>query len=86
MSEDAKEKAVLVTGGASGIGFETARILVERGWSVYLLDLKQEELDEACGTLALPRECGLACSVTDEGRAWSARSVRWPQRSISQAW
>lgn len=58
--------AVIVTGGASGIGLETARLLKERGWSVYLLDLRREALDEACGSLGLPQSHGLACSVTDE--------------------
>lgn len=57
---------VVVTGGASGIGLETARLLQERGWSVYLLDLRREALDEACGSLNLPQSHCLSCSVTDE--------------------
>ena len=34
--------AVVVTGGASGIGFATARLLNERGWHPWLLDLNRE--------------------------------------------
>src|SRR5690606_14494491 len=58
--------SVLVTGGASGIGLETARLLSERGWRVFLIDLKQEALADACEELGLPAENGIACSITDE--------------------
>ncbi|MEO3388467.1 SDR family oxidoreductase [Mesorhizobium sp. CAU 1741] len=58
--------AVIVTGGASGIGLETARLLKARGWSPYLLDMKQDALDEACATLGLEGGHGIALSVTDE--------------------
>lgn len=58
--------AVIITGGASGIGFESARVLRERGWSPYLLDLKREALDEACDKLGLAREAGFALNVADE--------------------
>ncbi|MBX9451960.1 MAG: SDR family oxidoreductase [Mesorhizobium sp.] len=58
--------AVVVTGGASGIGFATARLLKERGWNPWLLDLKRDTLDAACDALGVPRERGVALSVTDE--------------------
>lgn len=60
------ELGVAVTGGASGIGLETARLLAERGYASFLLDLKQEALDAACEELGLPGGRGLACDVTDE--------------------
>lgn len=44
-------KIAAVTGGASGIGLETARILVEAGAIVYLLDRDQSALDQACANL-----------------------------------
>ena len=58
--------AAIITGGASGIGFETARLLKERGWSPFLLDLGREALDEACAALGLPANAGFAASVADE--------------------
>jgi len=64
--------SVLVTGGASGIGLETARLLNERGWRVFLIDLKQEALAHACEELGLPAENGIACSITDEAEVEKA--------------
>lgn len=44
-----EQRAVLVTGGASGIGKATADLFAERGWSVVVLDknaaLEQEDVD-----------------------------------------
>lgn len=59
-------RAVAITGGASGIGLETARLLAERGWSPYLIDIGREPLDRACDELGLGRERGLPCDVSDE--------------------
>jgi 3-oxoacyl-[acyl-carrier protein] reductase len=49
--------AVAITGGASGIGFSTAQLLMARGWQPWLLDLKREALDAARG---------IVCNVADE--------------------
>ncbi len=57
--------AVFITGGASGIGLDTAAILVERGISVFLFDLKQDAIDAACAQLG-PSASGLAGNVADE--------------------
>src|SRR5262245_58394314 len=55
-------KAVLITGCSSGIGHETARHLVGKGWTVYATARSPETLAdlgaEGCKTLA--------CDVTDE--------------------
>lgn len=64
--------AAIITGGASGIGLATARILKERGWSPYLLDLNREALDEACDTLGLSRDAGFALNVADEAAVEAA--------------
>lgn len=67
--------AVVITGGASGIGFSTASLLMKRGWHPWLLDLKREALHEACERLGLPACRGHVCDVTDEasvGEAFSA--------------
>lgn len=63
---DAAGRAALVTGGASGIGFEIARVMKQRGWEVYILDLNEASLAEACGTLELDDGRAFACSVSDE--------------------
>ncbi len=57
--------SVFITGGASGIGFATAALLVERRIDVFLFDLKQEAVDAACAQLG-PRAAGMAGNVSDE--------------------
>ena len=37
-----KNKSILVTGGAGGIGFETARMFAKAGGNVTIIDLNQE--------------------------------------------
>lgn len=66
--------AVAITGGASGIGFSTAELLMERGWHPWLLDLKREALDEACEKLGLPATRGIVCNVADEASVEQALS------------
>ncbi|ALA19931.1 MULTISPECIES: SDR family NAD(P)-dependent oxidoreductase [Chelatococcus] len=63
---NSEKGAVAITGGASGIGLETARLLGERGHAVFLIDMKREALDAACRDLGLPVAHGIACDVTDE--------------------
>ncbi|MES5047467.1 SDR family oxidoreductase [Rhizobium nepotum] len=58
--------AVAITGGASGIGFSTARLLMARGWQPWLLDLKRQALDEACEKLGIDACRGVVCNVADE--------------------
>jgi NAD(P)-dependent dehydrogenase (short-subunit alcohol dehydrogenase family) len=58
----------LVTGGASGIGMATARVLVDRGATVALLDLDHVDLDRAAD------EVGAA--VTASGDVRDADQVR----------
>lgn len=59
-------RVAVVTGGASGIGLETSRLLTQRGWLVCMMDRRAAELEDACRELGLPPECGMACDVTDE--------------------
>lgn len=73
MTAEKNDAAVLVTGGASGIGFETARLLVARGRRVFLLDLGADALEEACAALGPSHSHALVCDVTDEDAV--ARSV-----------
>jgi NAD(P)-dependent dehydrogenase (short-subunit alcohol dehydrogenase family) len=61
------KRKVVVTGGASGIGRETARLLGSRGWLPILIDLSEEALRSTSTDLGLPDSHGIACDIRDEG-------------------
>lgn len=73
---DLNGKVALVTGGARGIGFETARQIQLRGGSVAVLDLDAAEAAEAAERIG-QRAIGIGADVTDEGaqRAAVAETV-----------
>lgn len=52
MYDDLKGKRVVVTGGASGIGYATARRFVDEGGKVVILDSNQAALDSARSELS----------------------------------
>ena len=60
-------KVALVTGGARGIGFATARALIARGASVAIADLDREATVRAASQLHDSRAIGVAADVTDRG-------------------
>jgi len=64
--ENAGNRTVLITGGASGIGLATARTAAAAGWRPYLIDLGQESLDAACSELSHAGARGIFCDVTNE--------------------
>jgi NAD(P)-dependent dehydrogenase (short-subunit alcohol dehydrogenase family) len=60
-------KVALVTGGARGIGFETARALGARGASVVIVDLDAEAAQRAADEVNAGEALGIAADVTDRG-------------------
>src|SRR3954470_15818803 len=64
---DLDNKVAMVTGGARGIGFATARALIDRGASVVVVDLEQAAAERAAAGLHDTRAIGLAADVTDRG-------------------
>jgi len=52
MKHYVKDKVVIVTGGSSGFGLETARILLEMGAEVVITGRNRERLDKAAKDLA----------------------------------
>ncbi len=49
--EQVEGKVAFITGGASGIGFGMARVLLRNGMKVVIADIRQDHLDEAAAAL-----------------------------------
>ena len=66
---DVNGKVAFITGGASGIGFGIARVLVANGAKVVLADMRQDHLDHASGYFAERQEArnvhAIRLDVTD---------------------
>ncbi|MGP3562564.1 3-hydroxybutyrate dehydrogenase [Geobacillus sp. BK01] len=62
------KRTALITGAARGIGYEVAKTLAEHGANVMLVDLRQEEVEQAARSLReLGYEAvGVKCDVTVE--------------------
>src|SRR6516165_9225450 len=60
-------KVALVTGGARGIGLETARALGGRAASVVIVDLDAAAAERAAAQVHNTRAVGVGADVTDRG-------------------
>ncbi len=65
----------LITGGASGLGFASARRIIDAGGQVALLDVNDAQGAESAGALG-PRAAYVRCDVADEAVA---------RRAVAQA-
>lgn len=73
------QKCAIVTGAARGIGLATARLFLDQGWRVALLDRDAEELakhDGLADTLFLP----LDVSRPEDTEAMVTRTLDWAGR------
>lgn len=63
---DFKNKAVLITGAASGIGLESVRAFLQNGATVYMTDSKEASLIEAADVLKTEyKDCKIVTAVCD---------------------
>lgn len=58
-------KTCLITGGAGSIGIATARLFLEHGAHVMLVDLEPSLIESALASLAHPHAAGVAADVGD---------------------
>ena len=70
-SFDMAGKTVVITGGASGIGFGMCELFSQRGAKVFCLDLFPEAVKKAEDALG-PLVTGIACNVADADAVTSA--------------
>src|ERR1044071_1263140 len=63
------DNAIFITGAASGIGRETARLFAERGWRVGLFDVNAEGVAAAAAEIGRPEQTlAAALDVRDAGQ------------------
>ncbi|BDA61289.1 MULTISPECIES: SDR family oxidoreductase [Shewanella] len=64
---DLKDKVVVITGGAGGLGLAMAQNFAQAGAKLALIDVDQEKLERACADLGSSTEVqGYALDITDE--------------------
>jgi NAD(P)-dependent dehydrogenase (short-subunit alcohol dehydrogenase family) len=75
--------AAIVTGGASGMGAEAARALVEAGAKVAVMDVQAEQLQQVAEeTGALAVECDVTSAESAESAVFRAKQVHGAARVL----
>ena len=78
--------AAIVTGGASGMGAETARALVVAGAKVTIMDVQQERLqDFANQNSCLAVTCDVTSSESAESAVAEAKEAHGAARPVADA-
>jgi NAD(P)-dependent dehydrogenase (short-subunit alcohol dehydrogenase family) len=72
MAERLLGKVALITGGAGSIGLATARAFAAEGARVMVVDIDEDELVRAAGTLDVDSVHWSGCDVTDSGQVLRA--------------
>jgi 3-oxoacyl-[acyl-carrier protein] reductase len=79
---DIKGAVALVTGGSSGIGRETARMLAERGAQVVIMSRSAERLEAAAHDIGAIAMAGDVASTADVERVFAAIRERFGRLDI----
>jgi NAD(P)-dependent dehydrogenase (short-subunit alcohol dehydrogenase family) len=78
-----EQQAALVTGGASGLGAETARHLARAGAKVTILDVNLELAQQVAGEIGgLAIQCNVADAAAAEAAVAQARAAHGPARVL----
>lgn len=79
--QDFDGRVAVITGGASGIGYATARLLAGEGMKLVLADVEPEALDKAVANLASDgaRVIGVETDVADLAQVEALADATWAQ-------